>query len=445
MKLQKTLSRILDGLILLVFLLFLSSAGFQDKMTSGWYQQYFPNLNGSTIKDVTFLDSLTGFAVTNSNSLLQEYILKTTNGGDNWEINYTYNTPNSNWYFTNIDFINSNTGFAFSWTKMFKTTNAGSNWEIMTTNLYPEDISIINKDTMLAVKSNDLNGGVYRTIDGGYNWQSIWSGGSGGNPQKIYMVNKDLGFILDLSYVMNRTTDGGFSWSVISGEGFKDIMFSDSNTGWKVNNEIRKTTNGGVNWFLQQTPNIINGFFIPSKLSVLNKDTVWMVGCYAVGGILLKTTNGGLNWGYQYPDPSLPVTTFKSINFVDSKHGWAYSIYGTENLLFHTKVGGNDTTFFTGLNNNINTVLSDYKLYQNYPNPFNTRTVVSCQLSVVSNVSIKVYDVQGHEVQTLVQGKLNQGVYEYIFNGNYLSSGIYFYSMIIDGKTIETKKMLMIK
>ena len=89
MKSTKVISRIIDVLILSVIAMYLISAGFRDSRTSGWYQQWFPNLNGSTIKDITFLDSLTGFAVTTTNSSLQAYILKTTNGGDNWNIVHT--------------------------------------------------------------------------------------------------------------------------------------------------------------------------------------------------------------------------------------------------------------------------------------------------------------------------------------------------------------------
>ena len=112
MKLHTTFSRVLKGLIVLLVMLFLSAAGFQDKNTMGWYQQYFPNLNGSTIKDMTFMDSLTGFAVTNTNSSLQAYILKTTNGGDNWNIVYTYNSPSTTVLFTKIQFPNNYIGYA---------------------------------------------------------------------------------------------------------------------------------------------------------------------------------------------------------------------------------------------------------------------------------------------------------------------------------------------
>ena len=457
MKHQKTLSRILDGLILLVFIFFFSSAGFQDRNTSGWYQQWFPNLNGGTIKDMTFLDSLTGFAITTTDPSLRSFILKTTNGGDNWNFVHTYTTPATGVSFYRILFANSNTGYAcvnYNFV-FFKTTNAGENWVNISSPWGFVDMQVINSDTVIGVSSSGFDGGVFRSTNGGHNWQAMWSGGSSSNPQKIYMVNKDLGFTEDenASNYMKRTTNGGFNWAEISGEKFKDIVFSDSHTGWKVYSSIKKTTDGGISWFVQQTPNITTSFTNKAGLCALNKDTVWMVGAYYNnGGVVFKTTNGGTNWGYQIPNTSYPVTSLYNINFVDSKQGWVFVIYGTNNLLFHTKVGGNDTTFFTGINNNISTKLSDYQLFQNYPNPFNSRTVIRYIVTGSpigslgdDRVILKVYDVQGHEVQTLVQGKLNPGVYEYIFNGNSLSSGIYFYSMIIDGKVLGTKKMLMIK
>ncbi len=453
MKIKNTLFRILDGLILLVFILFFSSAGFQDRNTSGWYQQWFPNLNGSTIKDITFLDSLTGFAVTTTDPSLRSFILKTTNGGDNWDFVHTYIAPSTSVSLYRIQFANKNTGYACTnYHEFFKTTNAGENWiNISEPPWALTDMHVLNTDTVFGVSYSAFSGGVYRSTNGGYNWQTIWSIGGSGNPQKIYMVNKDLGFTQNegLSNYMKRTTNGGFNWDEISGEKFKDIVFFDNNTGWKVNNEIRKTTNGGINWFLQQTPNIINGFYSPAKFSVLNKDTVWMVGAYKYGGYVLKTTNGGLNWGYQCPNPTLPIYWFYIIQFVDSKHGWI----NIGNILLHTKIGGNDTTFFTGINNNIRPVLSDYQLYQNFPNPFNPRTVISFQLflhggrterAVVSNLSIKVYDINGREVQTLVSGRMQAGTYEAVWDGTGFPSGVYFCRMVTEGYG-KTIKMTLVK
>ena len=441
MKTQKTISRILDGLILLVFILFFSSAGFQDRNTSGWYQQWFPNLNGSSISSITFLDSLTGFAVTNTNSSLEAYILKTTNGGDNWNINYTYTQTNSNWTFVKIGFADSNTGYAFGWSEMFKTTNAGLNWDIIITSLYAEDISIINKDTMLAVSSSGLDGGVFRSTNSGTSWQLIWGGGGNGMPSRIYMYDKSLGFTMSSSY-MRRTTNGGFNWTIIPGESFSGIHFLDSLTGWKTYAGIQKTTNGGINWLSQQLPNISSSFFT-SDLFALNKDTVWMVGARKYKSApVYKTTNGGLNWGYQIPDTSLLIYDYYYVKFVNGLIGW---LFRPTPLLLRTNTGGNDTTYFTGINNILTVSPMDYRLFQNYPNPFNTGTVIRYKLSVAGNVSIKVYDVQGHEVQTLVEKRLNPGEYSVSFNGNNLSSGIYFYKLYANEKIIETRKMTLLK
>jgi len=91
-----------------------------------------------------------------------------------------------------------------------------------------------------------------------------------------------------------------------------------------------------------------------------------------------------------------------------------------------------------------NIVPEKYSLSQNYPNPFNPSTVIRYQLSVVSNVSLKIYDAMGREVQTLVNERLQAGTYETIFDGSMLNSGVYFYRLIA-GSFSETRKMLLVK
>ncbi|HEY5536558.1 MAG TPA: hypothetical protein VIL99_16690, partial [Ignavibacteria bacterium] len=408
MKLQKYISKLLDVLIAFVLLVFFSSYGFNDSRNQGWYVQTFPNLNGSTITSMTFLDSLTGFAVTNSNSLLQEYILKTTNGGDNWIINYTFNTPNSNWSFVKIGFINSNTGFAFSWAEMFKTTNGGSNWNMVINNLYPNDIAIINKDTILAVKNSGLDGGVYQTTDGGYSFTRIWGNSGTGMPYSIYMYDKYLGFQLysgPTSYDMRRTSDGGFTWTNITGEQYVCIQMLDSLTGWKGFNDIKKTTDGGLTWNNQQPPNFYENQYF--SISILNKDTVWASGPMIIKnniyyGVLMKTTNGGANWGYQLLDTLVGYDVFHYINFINRKYGWAYPFF-TGGVIFdkeiHTVVGGNDITFFTGIKLVENFIPSGYTLGQNYPNPFNPSTNIPFELNESGYIILKVYDITGRTIK----------------------------------------------
>jgi hypothetical protein len=89
-----------------------------------------------------------------------------------------------------------------------------------------------------------------------------------------------------------------------------------------------------------------------------------------------------------------------------------------------------------------------FALSQNYPNPFNPSTVISYQLPVNSQVTLKVYDMLGREVATLVNGEMKAGSYSVPFNTSKgtlgLSSGVYVYRLEA-GSFISTKKLLLMK
>jgi hypothetical protein len=100
-----------------------------------------------------------------------------------------------------------------------------------------------------------------------------------------------------------------------------------------------------------------------------------------------------------------------------------------------------------------NTIPTEFKLNQNYPNPFNPSTVISYQLPVSSHVSLKIYDILGREVATLIDEYKPAGVYNSQFSTlpagrqviNYkLSSGVYFYRLQA-GDFVQTKKMILLK
>ena len=87
---------------------------------------------------------------------------------------------------------------------------------------------------------------------------------------------------------------------------------------------------------------------------------------------------------------------------------------------------------------------SDFALYQNYPNPFNPTTTIKYSLPQESVVTIKIYDVLGSEVETLVSEKQETGIYEIEFNASSFASGMYIYRMQA-GSFIQIKKMMILK
>ncbi|MDZ7626652.1 MAG: T9SS type A sorting domain-containing protein, partial [Ignavibacteriaceae bacterium] len=98
----------------------------------------------------------------------------------------------------------------------------------------------------------------------------------------------------------------------------------------------------------------------------------------------------------------------------------------------------------TGIEDQINGTPSQFELEQNYPNPFNPSTTIKYSISTSEFVTIKVFDVLGKEVATLVNEEKPAGNYEVDYNASQLSSGIYFYT-IYSGSFVETKKMILIK
>ena len=103
-----------------------------------------------------------------------------------------------------------------------------------------------------------------------------------------------------------------------------------------------------------------------------------------------------------------------------------------------------DTGMLVGIQQISAEVPSEYSLSQNYPNPFNPKTVISFQLAVNSFASLKVYDLLGREVATLVNEQLSPGTYEVDWDGSNFSSGIYYYTLQTEGYS-ETRKMVVMK
>lgn len=90
-------------------------------------------------------------------------------------------------------------------------------------------------------------------------------------------------------------------------------------------------------------------------------------------------------------------------------------------------------------------VPSSTELYQNYPNPFNPSTEIGYSLKSEGFVTLSVFNTKGELVSTLVNGKKTAGNHSVNFNGEGLNSGIYFYKLSVDGKAVQSRKMMMLK
>lgn len=87
---------------------------------------------------------------------------------------------------------------------------------------------------------------------------------------------------------------------------------------------------------------------------------------------------------------------------------------------------------------------SDFQLFQNHPNPFNPSTSISFRLQRTSSIQLEVFDILGRKVSTLFEGMKPTGNHTIAFNASSLNSGVYYYSLTFDGRTLS-KKMLLIK
>ncbi|MFA7360183.1 MAG: T9SS type A sorting domain-containing protein [Candidatus Kapaibacterium sp.] len=139
-------------------------------------------------------------------------------------------------------------------------------------------------------------------------------------------------------------------------------------------------------------------------------------------------------------------TGFSTCQYVPNTASFRYWIVFGKNIS-PSENGIYGTTFTSSAMNVVRVsdeIPSSFSLSQNYPNPFNPVTVVRFSLSVVSNVVLKVYDVRGQEVETLVNERMLAGSYQTEWDASGNPSGVYFYRMVTNGFS-ETKRMMLLK
>jgi photosystem II stability/assembly factor-like uncharacterized protein len=406
---------------------------------SNWFVQ--PVGSNSFLWDVFMVDVNTAHIAASGG-----LVLRTTDGGSNW-IQTTL--PLTGDLFS-IAFPTSDVGYtAGSLGKIFKTTNGGINWTGISspTNISIQSSFFVDDNTGFIVGGAPSDGEIFKTTNGGINWTEYGPGNIYPQALSISFPSMNTGYVCGNNGLILKSTNSGINWTALqSGLGsvtFFSIFFSNQLTGYAVTPfpcAIIKTTNGGTNWSTVYSDT--NHFLV--SVDFPSADTGFAVGGAGQQTVVVRTTNAGLSWQSELFNFNGHLN---SVDFINSSTGY---IAGDLGRLYKTTNGGAPV----GIENNSENIPDEFFLYQNFPNPFNPVTVIRYSIIGSRFVALKIYDVLGNSVASLLNKKQSTGNYELKFDGSNLPGGIYFYRLevydsdfksISAGKFSQTKKMLLVK
>ncbi|MDA3884705.1 MAG: T9SS type A sorting domain-containing protein [Candidatus Delongbacteria bacterium] len=187
---------------------------------------------------------------------------------------------------------------------------------------------------------------------------------------------------------------------------------------------IYRSEDNGVSWEIVAG----DGAFVTSM--VINSEDKIFVGL--ASGDMIYSRDHGDTWNYINEGLSGPG---------EIEH---MAISPDEYIYLATRGGVYRSVNSTSINNE-QLIINNYELDQNYPNPFNNQTNISLSIQENCEVRLAVYNIKGEFVKDIFEGSLNKGFYSYSFKADALNSGVYFYNIEINGKIMDSKKMLYLK
>jgi photosystem II stability/assembly factor-like uncharacterized protein len=359
-------------------------------------------------------------------------------------------------------------GAGTSTAKVYKTTNAGVNWSTVfstpSTGGFFNGIvfSRTNPNSGFAMSDPYPAGGAYytqRTTDGGTTWTlqnpAGVSGCFGAANSTFIIDNNFYGFGSSSSTIYTPaarlcifTSNSGTSWNypqlpgTISSttQSFIATIAFNSNKVYglagssPMTTTISRTTNGGAVWASLTTPSTITNSNCFIKY-VPNSNTAFLL-CSGTTTQSFKTTDNGTTWtSLTWPSGATNAAHMELYYSAGSAYLYAVCADGTVVKLIQT---------VTGVNEPQTSIPNDYKLEQNYPNPFNPTTTINYSIPKASFVTLKVYDILGNEVITVVNEQQSAQNYSYNVDFSKLSSGVYYYTLNT-GNYTATKKLSLIK
>jgi len=353
--------------------------------------------------------------------------------------------------------------FAAAGGGVFRSTDNGANWVAADSGLSNADVVCltINGSRLFA---GALVNGIFVSTDNGATWTVADSGLAAAAVISLGISGSNLLAGADGQGIFLSTNDGT-SWTqtgVTNAQVYAFATISSNLFAATAGNGVLLSTDSGTTWTpLNSSPDGANTLVALGTNLFLGTD---------LGGIF-ASTNHGVNW-VPLMSPGLANT---NVNVLVANGANLFA--GTDDGVFllkdtiWTQTGLpsisvraliiDDTNMFAGtyghgvyrrpLSEMITSIKQpssqlpeSFALYQNYPNPFNPSSVISYQLATNGLVTLKVFDVLGREVETLVDERQSAGGYSVKFNGTNLPSGVYFYRLQV-GTYHDTKKLLLLK
>lgn len=387
-----------------------------------WYAQ--TSGTNSLLMDVFFHNPDTGWVVGITNT-----ILHTTDGGDNWVDQDP--PPSVNYY--SVYFTDGQTGHAVGATvggsgRIRHTTNGGTTWDTIPASSAYSLWSVFFIDGNIGWIAGGREAGfnidpirtIHYTVDGGYNWSTQFYQYDSLPLHDIHFVDANTGCAVGEHGTIFWTTDGGSSWLQKPSGTVRHlwgVYVLSPDIAWAVGvrGTVIYTTDGGDNWNAQSADTMY-GF---GKVFFADASNGWISGGDNDNGIVLHTTDGGGTWSTQYTGATVALM---SVHFTDQDTGWAVGNLGT---IMHTTTGG------TGIIEDKSSEIDPGQLFlaKNTPNPFSHSTKIHFNIPYSDNVTLKVYNIIGQEVATLVNDRLEAGEYSVNFYADNLPNGVYLYRL----------------
>jgi Secretion system C-terminal sorting domain len=384
-------------------------------------------------------------------------IVRTTNGGTNW-VSAVGNFPAGTDLYTCSATSDLNCWVGAGDGSLYNTTNGGTTWTY-----YPlpapaaQFIDVVHFFTpQIGFALGDPVGGqwcYYWTTNAGTNWNfypGITAAGTeaGWNNSYCAIDTAHIWFGTNVSKIYKGGFRSGFTSGPTAALDSYGVAFFDNNNGTAIMYTgtaaapNTNSTNGGASWTTTA--------FTPAQVGYGIKALAnnfygygWMCvgGSATLGGKIYRTTNKGTSWTEQ-PTTLAAGKSFFAISMFNVNCGWAVTGTGGTGGTNAGVYKYNDVlNAINPLNTNTPT---SFKLEQNYPNPFNPTTTINYSISKESNVTLKIYDILGNEVKSLVNEQQSVNNYTITTNFSNLTSGVYYYTLKA-GDFTSTKKLMLIK